>query len=83
MRNKELLAGSITKGQLVMSDVSNPIQNETVAADARAGVTVIKNQAARIPHRCQANAYLAGNSDRFVGRLALSMAVMPPGASET
>jgi excisionase family DNA binding protein len=50
------------------------IQNETVAAEARACATVIKNQSARIPHRCQTNGYLAGNSDRLVGRLALSMA---------
>jgi excisionase family DNA binding protein len=57
-----------------MSDASKSTQNETVAAEPRAGATVLKNQAARIRHRCETNANLAGNSDRLVGRLALSMA---------
>jgi excisionase family DNA binding protein len=57
-----------------MSDDINPIKHRTVAAGGRAGATVIRNQAARIPHRCQTNTNLAVNSSPLAGRLALSMA---------
>jgi len=52
-----------------MSDVSNSKQNETVAAEPRAGATVIKKQAARIPHICESKANLTVNTTDWLAGL--------------
>lgn len=71
MTTNEPFTGSVTEKSSMTDDNT---QQLNVAAGARTGAAVKKNQGPGITHRCQATASPRRNTDLLAGRLALSMA---------